>query len=552
MALVDYYFADPRVFLIPIEHLSPAGMSTELAAELRARGVWSDAHIALFNGSFRLYWTRSTDLAQRTGTWMPPRLRHVAVVVREIGVRPYAQLLNTSAWTVYACDFDPETSHAELGAYVLAHGDRMALTGEVALTAVHSAAWWLGRSDEECAAFATAAARSRRPDADGLRAVARALPWLRQLRHESLAPPTTDGAYRAIPGTGILVPAVLEMKVHSLVDAWSMTARRILGEHRAAWQSDPSRAGALLCDWLASDAPPVLITGSGGRIVWEPEHPKRLGALRAAVERGDAAGVAAVHEDLRVVVRHTRAFQAALVDPAGLPPPDPETDQRGYSYMHRERGLIAYNLDEPGMERLAGPDLPYARAMLGARTLHEWGHLAVAAGWVPCAVSDREYAERRGALAAVLTETVAGLSPELRSLTAADLADLSDDREPGDALASLFQTRISDWQANVLAQRFLDRIEIETYVRHNIRTLRSVHPPAQLFRMLMRYLFELQYLRFSEVADAYTFLVRSTWFDRDFFATGLLDEQSFAVLDERAAALCAAYAVDESRFNATL
>ena len=43
------------------------------------------------------------------------------------------------------------------------------------------------------------------------------------------------------------------------------------------------------------------------------------------------------------------------------------------------------------MERLHGPPLPYARAMLGARTVHEWAHLAVEAGWVPRTVSRDEY-----------------------------------------------------------------------------------------------------------------------------------------------------------------
>ncbi|MCC6763249.1 MAG: hypothetical protein IT293_01180 [Deltaproteobacteria bacterium] len=551
MTLADYYFADPRVFLIPIEHLGPAGMSAELAAGLRSRGAWSREQGALFDRSFQLYWKRSADLARRTRTWMPPRIRHVAVVLREDGVRPYAQILNTSAWTVYACDFDPRVSHPELGAYVLAHGDRMALAGEATLAALHNAVWWLERSDEECAAFAAAAARSRRPDADGLRAVARALPWLRRLRHETLAPPVPGAPHRAIPGTGILVPRALEGEPRSLVDAWSAAARRALDGYRAAWRADPARVIAELGDWLARDAPPLLVTGGNGRIVWDPAHPERIGALREALERGDAAGVAAVRDDLRLVARHTRAFHAALVDPAALPPPAAEMEQRGYSYLHRERGLIAYDLDEPGMERLSGPDLPYARAMLGARTVHEWAHLAVDAGWVPCVAGERAFAARRGVLAEAFTRVVAAMSPALRALTAVDLSDLSiGGLTPGEALVRLFLTRIADWQANVLAQRFLDRTEIETYVRHNIRTLRFVHPPAELLRMLVRYLFELQYLRFSEVADARAFLVRSTWFASDCFATGLVDADMFAELDERAAALCACWAVDEARFTA--
>jgi hypothetical protein len=105
-----------------------------------------------------------------------------------------------------------------------------------------------------------------------------------------------------------------------------------------------------------------------------------------------------------------------------------------------------------------------------------------------------------------------------------------------------------DYQANLLAQRFLDRVEIETYVRHNIRTLRFGYAPAQLLRMLIRYLFELCYLRFSAVDDPRAFLVRSTWFDADFFATDVLDADRFAALADAAAAICDCWTIDETRF----
>jgi hypothetical protein len=152
-------------------------------------------------------------------------------------------------------------------------------------------------------------------------------------------------------------------------------------------------------------------------------------------------------------------------------------------------------------------------------------------------------------LAETLAEVIAGLPPAMRTLTAADLAAIGSP-SPTEGLAQTFLARLPDYQANLLAQRFLDRAEIETYVRHNIRTLRFSHAPPQLFRMLIRYLFELQYLGFSAVVDARTFFVRSTWFDADFFATGVLDAARFGELAEHAAAICACYAVDESRFNA--
>ena len=51
----------------------------------------------------------------------PRRGRHAAR-----GSRPYVQLLNTSAWLVYAADVDPAISDPEFLAFVLAVGDRMA------------------------------------------------------------------------------------------------------------------------------------------------------------------------------------------------------------------------------------------------------------------------------------------------------------------------------------------------------------------------------------------------------------------------------------------
>jgi hypothetical protein len=282
VTLGDYYFGDSRLFLIPIEHLAPSGMSREHAAVLRERGLWSAAQIELFDRAFALYWSRSLELAKRTRTWMPPRIRHIAVVTNAQGVRPYAQLLNTSAWTVYSGDFDPQSSHPEFGAYVLAHGDRMALSGEVTLSALHNAAWWLERDDAECAAFAAAAGRSTRPDASGFRAVANALPWLRRLRHETLAPPLATSPHRAIPGTVCRAAGARGRAAPS--------RRCVDGGREEAIDSTGRRGGASdralgdLAEWLARDVPPLLVT-ERGRVVWDPEHPERVGALRTAQAR---------------------------------------------------------------------------------------------------------------------------------------------------------------------------------------------------------------------------------------------------------------------------
>ena len=157
LPLADYYFGDPRLVLVPIEHLGRDGLTPDFATAASARG-WSGERIALFNDGFARYWRRSADLARRVRGWPAPRVRHVAVIAEPLAVHPYVSLLNTSAWTLYAADLDPASSHPELVAYLLAYGDRLMVLGEVTTAALHHAAWWLDVDDPRAHAIAEAEA----------------------------------------------------------------------------------------------------------------------------------------------------------------------------------------------------------------------------------------------------------------------------------------------------------------------------------------------------------------------------------------------------------
>jgi len=548
MSLPELYFSDPRL-LVPIEALSETGVADAFAERAAPHGLAATRR-ALFDGGFCRYFARALDLADRTATWPAPRLRHVAIVAEPLAVRPYAQLLNTSAWTLLAADLEPASSDPELVAYLLTLGDRMAVSGEVASAPLHAAAYWFDRTPDEIAAFAAAAGRSSRPDAALLRAVAAAVPWLREIRHETLRPPASSAAHRMIPGTGLLVPPALEGRPPSLVDECAAAARGALAAFQRTWRRVDRAASEQLVAWLAQDAPRLLVTSQGGRVLWDPDAPERVKAVARELRDADGAGVEAVHADLRVVDRCTRAAHAAFVEPAALPAPDAESAQTGYSYLHRERGLIAYNLHEPGMERLHGPDLPFARAMLAARTAHEWAHLAVDAGWVPRVVDDATWEARVRAFATELDRAVAAAPSAIQARTAADRARLTaGGGSVGEALAGIVLGRMADYQANLVAMCLLDPVEREVYVRHNVRTLRHEYPPARLWPMLARYLYEYQYLGFSAVEDRHAFFVRSTWFDRDYFASGALDAPTFDRLAAHVAALCAAHAIDGARIR---
>ncbi len=148
---------------------------------------------------------------------------------------------------------------------------------------------------------------------------------------------------------------------------------------------------------------------------------------------------------------------------------------------------------------------------------------------------------------------IAAAPTRVRGLTGPDLRHLAAGGSPGAGLARVLVTRMPDYRANLVARRFMRDDERETYVRHNIRTLRPEYPAAALWRMLVRYLYEYQYLGSvlgsAAVADRRAFLVHSTWFDADFFATGALDEARFDALAAAVTRLCACYALDERRFR---
>lgn len=548
--LDDLYFADPRVTLVPLEQLDRDGVAPEFAAKLCERRGWSAEQVELLGDGIALYWRRLEDLARRTGTIAPPRLRSVAVVDAADAVRPYAAMLNVSAWTLYACDLDPASSDVELVAYLLAHADRMAETGEVTLVGVHLAAWWFERSQAERDAFARAVEASRRPDADLLRAIAAAIPWLRELRHERLRPPGKPGGHRAIPGTGLLVPRAHEAEPERLVRRCRDAAAATLERFHARWRAPDARLVAELCAWLRDDAPPLVVTGRGGEVLWQPGSASASSRLESELAPAGAAAVREIHADLALIAEHTRRFRAVLVAPEALPPPDPEIAQSGYAYLHRELALIAYNLHEPGIERLAGPALPWARAMLGARTLHEWAHLAVDGGCVPRSVDDRAWDELVATFAQLLDDAIARAPRAIRERCAPDLRTLArGGATPGAALAEIFVSRLPDYRANLLARRFLSDVEREVYVRQNVRPLSGAYRPEQLWRMLVRYLYETQYLAFSEVPDPRRYFLACTGFAREFFATRVLDEARFDALAAAAQALCVAHRVDERRLR---
>jgi len=537
--------ADPRVVLLPLELIDPRGILPDGRRLLREDAGLAEDDVDLLGEGLRRHRERARLLSRRAVEIAPPTTRSVAIVLDPREIRPFASLLNDSAWVLYRPDVEASTSSPELVAWLLAVADRLRTTPDVTLAPVQIAAWWFERSDSEIASFVAAVARSNRPDAEALRAWAAAIPDLRRLRHRPMRPPLGSAVHRPIPGTGLLVPRRLETMPPRLVESLRAGSQSALDDFRVrcSRSGDAGAAARGLFAWLEDSAPPLLVLRRGV-IAWSPERPDATADLAHALREAPAIAIRDVRRDLEILAEHTQRFLRSLVDPTGLAPTDPDAEQRGSCFMHRETALIAYDLEEPGIERLSSPAIPWGREMLGARCLHEWAHRAVDSGWVPRAVERDEWRRRFADLASRLDEAIADARPAVR----AEAIESARGGQPGTVLADLFARRLPDFASNLLAASFWSPVEREVYVAHNVRPLDGLFPPAATWKKLVRHLYEAQYLVFSGVPDPGERYVAMAGLGPDLERLSI-DPPRWTSLLAAARSLCLVHEVDRARIR---
>lgn len=542
-----------ELFLVPLEELTPEGIAPGFAARLVAAGLVAPAWVERFDAAFALHQRRARELAARAPrSFLPPRRANVCVARDPLRVRPFFQPLGAASWLVDQGLFEPAGGSVELAAYQFALAERLGLARAVVPALQQDLAYFLALTPAERDDFRAGCRRAEGERAAGWRALARALEWLPQAFHEELRPPTgATGPLARVAGTRLLVPERHAQGLATLEREWRAAAEERVTAFRAAHAATQAGDADELAAWLAETRPLVLVTAKGGAILWDPEQPDEVARVRAELAGVTRAAAERIRGDLEVVGARSRAFLDSLVEPDALPRPGPEIDQDGLAYIHRERRLVAYGLDEPGMERRREPSVPFERWMLAARTIHEWGHLAVDAGLVPVpAARQAEFQALQEELAALLDALVTDSPPALRALAASELARLARTHgTPGRALVAQCRERMPDWQANLLAQRYLLPVERETYVRNNVRPLLTELGPAQLFQALARYAFEYQYLRFDPARDARAYFLACTWFGEQFLARGLSSEARLDALLALVGRLCACHEVDGARFG---
>lgn len=545
---------DAGLLVIPADQLGPAGPDDSFRRQVAELHGPDERWFRLLDEALKLYDERLRELSSRAPEhWFPPRRQHLCVILKGSEVRPYFQPFHGSSWLVHESDFDPERSTPEFAAFQIAQAERLGIVRDVVSGFVCNLSWCIGRRPQEVAEFVQACNATERPDAEGYRAMAAAMTWLTGLDHEVLSPPkeALPGSV-TIPGTGLVLTSDLRPRMDALVKTWAEAVRGVADRHyrRQAELSGPSHTE--LFEWLEQRCPQLVITGSENEILWSPDEPSNLERIKGRLLAAPPSAIASMQADLEVVDDRSGAFRQSLTHPDELPAPEERTaDQDGLCYMHLDRGLIAYNIEEVGMQRMREAAPPFERAMLAARTIHEWGHLAASAGWIDVpARLQQEFDQRLSRLGATY-DAVLGAAPKRVLEQCETWLDRLARGEPsrGMALARLTLARVEDFQANLLSRRFLDPVELETYVRNNVRSLVYEYGPESVFERLARYAYEFQYLRFSAMEDARGFLLRTTWIPEQYLSPGILDLDLLEALLRDTAALCDLYVVDEQWFK---
>lgn len=553
-AVLDRFcFAHSELFVIPVDELDETGISGRFAEVITRERSLGAGLIELFNRAYAAYWKRAGELYQRApDAWFPPRLQNLCIATDPAAARPYHQPFYKASWLLYASDFDPDVSGLEFATYQLLHAERLGTSGDIAKAIIGAMSYWLVRSEAEVDSFCRDARRATRPDAEVFERLADALPWVRRLYHPSLRPPpdTPNEVIHPVKEAAILVPESVRASLQALVPPLREATARVLREHAEATMRMRTPRGTStqadeIGEWLRERRPPIVIEDGEGWTLWDRATPDDLQDLRRSLEGTRDPIAESLRADLQVVAHYTERFLESLRWPDRLPRSTDEVDRQGGVYLQDERRLIVYCLTQPGLDARTEVAPAYHRMLLAARTIHEWGHLAEAAGWIAVPESRRdEWRQAQEEVATAVEILLAATPPPFQQGARSEAGALM--QTPGRLLTERVLSRMSDYLSNLLAKRYLDPIELEAYVRANVHAhFDEGLTPLQL---LGRHAYEYQYLRLGITLDPMRYFLESTWFGTYFVDTGVIVREHLMGLFDAVGRLCDCYEIDDAAF----
>ncbi len=543
LALRRFALAHPNIVVIPAESLDEHGLEPKFAELLIAEGRLSAEQIDCLERGAAMYWERCRDLfARAPASWFPPRQANLLIISEQRGIFPYMEPFIGTSSLLYASDLN---THPEYVAYLLVHVDRLALLPSVRAALVCNLSYWFDRDDASRSAFASAAARAKRPDAQCFTALANAFDWIDQLLHIPLREPQRDPTepYLSVEGADLYVPKRLQPQVTALCDAGDDAVRNAVQVTAPIVVSARSPTVDALCDWLQQTRAHVIVVAHDSTTVWSPEMKDPRWMRRALVNADDAA-VASLHDDLRTIDQRSRQFLERVTDVDMLPKSYGVLEFEGGTYIDPARRAVIHKLKQEAFDCVAAPAPFFFRMFLGARVMHEWGHLAHAAKFLRVAEENRvAYKEARAELGDCFVKTIAAMPDKVCSRDAETAGLALGSKELPAVLARKTLGRVGDYLSNLMCSKLLPGEEMQMYVRTNVRP--RFDERLGLVSELARYTYEVQYLAFADLPRSYFF--NTSRFVDYFINSGIISEENTNALFDAAGRVLACYSIDESK-----
>jgi hypothetical protein len=544
--LPRFCLAHANAFLVPAEALGEQGVEPGFGELLVGEGRLTADQLERLDAGFRLYWQRCAALhSMAPRSWFPPRKTNLLIAAEPRGITPYLEPFGGTSSLMYLQDLD---SHPEFVAALILHMERLSLLRSVPATFAFNLSYWFERDAASRSAFAAAARRSTRLDAAAFVALADAFDWIDDVLHDPLHLPHQELAepYLHIDGADLYVPKRLQPQLVALgTDAEA--AVRVAFENSAPSGTTTSpRALDELCDWLIEAHAHVIVHGPNGGTLWSPQHNDPIRVRRVLADANDSA-VASIHADLRIIDERSRQFLERVKDVEELPTQCAVLETGGGAYIDAARRAVVYELQQPAFDTRAGSAPPYHRLLLGARVMHEWGHIAHAARILLLPEHHRPaYLEARAELGAAFLRIVDCIPPSVRPAVDEELRMIEPDRDKlPNALSRRTLGRVGDYLANMMMSRLIPVEEMQAYVRTNVR--HHLDEQLGLVSELARYAYEIHYLDLAGLPRSYFY--GTSRFPDHFIATGILSLANAEALFDAAGRVLACYEIDETRLT---
>ena len=547
-AMRRFTLAHPSVVVVPAEALDERGLEPEFAELLITDGRLSADQVDCLERGIALYWQRCRDLFTRApGSWFPPRPTNLLIVSEPRGIVPYMEPFVGTSSMLYTSDL---ATDPEFVAYLLVHIERLALLRTVRATLLFNLSYWFDRDDPSRRAFAKAAARATRLDAGCFQALAGAFDWIDQLLHIPLREPKQDISepYLTVEGAGLYVPKRLEAQVEAMCGEAENAVGRAMQITVPAAVPARSRTVDALCDWLQESRAHAIVVARDGTTVWAPDMNDSRWMRRALAGATDEA-VASVHTHLRIIDERSRQFLQRVSDVDLLPRNCGVLEEGDGTYVDPKRRAVVYDLNQPAFDALTVAAPPYFELLLGARVMHEWGHLAHAAKFLRVPESEKSaYTDARAELGECFARTLEAMPERVFDAVAEEVQALAHcaDELPA-MLARKTLARVGDYLSNLMCSKLIPEEEMQAYVRTNVR--HHMNENLGLVSELARYAYEVHYLALANLPRSYFF--ETTRFNDYFIKSGIVSEENINALFDAAGRVLACYSVDESKLALT-